>query len=88
MFRRRFLIALAEIAAALVLVAADASARVGGGSSGGSRGMRTYSAPPVTRTAPNTAAPIQRSVTQPKKPARSARRRHGRDSSAADCLAG
>jgi predicted lipid-binding transport protein (Tim44 family) len=27
--------------------------------------MRTFSAPPATRTAPNTAAPIQRSVTQP-----------------------
>jgi predicted lipid-binding transport protein (Tim44 family) len=67
MFRRRFLIALAAIAAALVLVAADANARAGGGFSGGSRGMRTFSAPPATRTAPNTAAPIQRSVTQPSK---------------------
>src|SRR4029079_877008 len=67
MFRRRFLIAFAAIAAALVLVAADANARAGGGSSGGSRGMRTFSTPPVTRTAPNTAAPIQRTVTQPSK---------------------
>jgi predicted lipid-binding transport protein (Tim44 family) len=67
MFRRRFLIALAAIAAALVLVAADANARAGGGFSGGSRGVRTFSAPPATRTAPNTAAPIQRSVTQPSK---------------------
>jgi hypothetical protein len=67
MFRRRFVIAFAAITAALVLVAADADARVGGGSSGGSRGMRTFSPPPVTRTAPNTAAPIQRSVTQPSK---------------------
>lgn len=67
MFRRRFVIALAAIAAALVLVAADANARAGGGFSGGSRGMRTFSAPPVTRTAPNTAAPIERSVTQPSK---------------------
>lgn len=67
MFRRRFLIALAAIAAALVLVASDANARAGGGFSGGSRGMRTFSAPPATRTAPNTAAPIQRSVTQPSK---------------------
>jgi predicted lipid-binding transport protein (Tim44 family) len=67
MFRRRFLIALVAIAAALVLVAADANARAGGGFSGGSRGMRTFSAPPATRTAPNTAAPIQRSVTQPSK---------------------
>lgn len=67
MFRRRFLIAFAAIAAALVLVAADANARAGGGSSGGSRGMRTFSPPSVTRTAPNTAAPIQRSATQPSK---------------------
>jgi len=67
MFRRRFLIALAAIAAALLLVAADANARAGGGFSGGSRGMRTFSAPPATRTAPTTAAPIERSVTQPSK---------------------
>lgn len=67
MFRHRFLMALAAIAAALILVAADANARAGGGSSGGSRGMRTFSTPPATRTAPNTAAPIQRSVTQPSK---------------------
>src|SRR6202158_3552524 len=64
MFRDRWLIALAAIAAAFVLVAADAQARVGGGFSGGSRGMRTFSAPPATPTAP-TAAPIQRSITQP-----------------------
>ncbi len=41
------------------------NARAGGGFSGGSRGMRTFSAPPTTRTAPNTAAPIQRTMTQP-----------------------
>ena len=67
MFRHRFLIALAAIAAALVMVAADANARAGGGFSGGSRGARTFSAPPATSTAPNTAAPIQRSVMQPSK---------------------
>jgi predicted lipid-binding transport protein (Tim44 family) len=65
MLRHRFLIAIAALAAALVLVAADANARAGGGFSGGSRGVRTFSAPPVTRTAPNTAAPIQRTITQP-----------------------
>jgi predicted lipid-binding transport protein (Tim44 family) len=42
-----------------------AFARAGGGFSGGSRGMRTFSAPSATRTAP-TAAPIQRSMTQPR----------------------
>jgi predicted lipid-binding transport protein (Tim44 family) len=65
MIRHRWMIALAAIACALVLVVADAAnARVGGGFSGGSRGVRTFSAPPATRTAPN-AAPIQRSMTQP-----------------------
>ena len=65
MFRHRFLIALAAIATALVLVAADAHARAGGGFSGGSRGLRTFSPPPSTSTAPNSAAPIQRTITQP-----------------------
>ena len=65
MFRHRFLIALAAIATALVLVAADAHARAGGGFSSGSRGFRTFSAPPSTSTAPNSAAPIQRTITQP-----------------------
>src|SRR5215469_1074868 len=64
MFRNRWLIALGAIVTALVLVSADAHARVGGGFSGGSRGMRTFSPPPATPTAP-TAAPIQRSITQP-----------------------
>lgn len=40
-----------------------ADARQGGGF--GSRGTRTYQAPPSTQTAPYTAQPIQRSVTQP-----------------------
>ncbi len=65
MIRHCWLIALAAIATALVLVASDANARAGGGFSGGSRGIRTFSAPAPTRTAPNTAAPIQRSITQP-----------------------
>src|ERR1700686_5070580 len=65
MFRHRWLIALAAIATALVLVAADAHARAGGGFSGGSRGVRTFSAPPATTTAPKAAAPIERSMTQP-----------------------
>lgn len=61
----RFLAAIAAIATVLVLVTADAHARAGGGFSGGSRGMRTFSAPPATSTAPNTAAPMQRTLTQP-----------------------
>ncbi|HEX2553668.1 MAG TPA: TIM44-like domain-containing protein [Microvirga sp.] len=49
------------LAAALVLAAGVAEARVGRGGSFGSRGGRTYDAPPVTRTAPAPASPIQRS---------------------------
>ena len=52
----------AALAAALSVGAIDAWARPGGGSSFGSRGAKTYSAPPSTRTAPS-AAPIERSVT-------------------------
>ena len=64
MFRPRWLTAFIAIAAVFVLVTADAHARGGGGFSSGSRGMRTFSAPPSTPTAP-TAAPIQNSMTQP-----------------------
>lgn len=49
------------LAAALVLAAGVAEARVGRGGSFGSRGGRTYEAPPVTRTAPAPASPMQRS---------------------------
>lgn len=66
MIRHRFVIAIAAIATAFVLAAADyADARAGRGSSAGSRGSRTYSTPAPTQTAPSTAAPVQRSVTQP-----------------------
>jgi predicted lipid-binding transport protein (Tim44 family) len=66
MLRHRWLIAFAAVATAFVLVAADyADARPSKGSSAGSRGSRTFSAPPPTATAPNAASPIQRSVTQP-----------------------
>jgi predicted lipid-binding transport protein (Tim44 family) len=52
------------LAAGFALVAADvADARVGGGRSFGSRGTKTYTAPPPTNTAPH-AAPIERSMTQ------------------------
>ena len=54
--------AVIALAAALTLVGSVAEARVGGGrSSFGSRGARTWSAPPLTRTAPDAAAPMQRS---------------------------
>jgi predicted lipid-binding transport protein (Tim44 family) len=50
------------LAAGLAIVATDvAEARIGGGKSFGSRGSRTYNAPPSTNTAPN-AAPVDRSM--------------------------
>ena len=48
--------------AALTLAPSFAEARAGGGSSFGSRGGRTYSAPPSTNTSPY-AAPMDRSMT-------------------------
>jgi predicted lipid-binding transport protein (Tim44 family) len=54
---------LAAIAAlAIALAPALAEARAGSGSSFGSRGSMTYSAPPSTNTAPS-ASPLQRSMT-------------------------
>ena len=56
---------LAAVAAlALVLQPGFALARAGGGGSMGSRGGYTFSPPPMTRTAPSYAAPIDRSLTQ------------------------
>jgi predicted lipid-binding transport protein (Tim44 family) len=48
---------------ALALLPGLAEARAGSGGSFGSRGSMTYSAPPATRTAPYSAAPMQRSLT-------------------------
>jgi predicted lipid-binding transport protein (Tim44 family) len=61
----RPLIALGAVLAAIVLIVGDLEARPSGGVSSGSRGSRTFSAPPSTPTAPNAAAPIQRTATQP-----------------------
>jgi len=69
-FRLRFrplVLGLAALAA-LALVATEADARAGGGRSSGSRGMFTNSPPPMTRTAPNAASPLERSMTQPGQP--------------------
>jgi predicted lipid-binding transport protein (Tim44 family) len=56
---------LAGFAALALLVSPGvADARAGGGHSFGSRGGFTYSAPPATRTAPYSAAPMERSLTQ------------------------
>ncbi|MGE3145143.1 MAG: Tim44-like domain-containing protein [Pseudorhodoplanes sp.] len=58
--------ALAAVAfLSVVLTAGLVDARSGGGGGFGSRGMRTWSTPPATQTAPRNAAPIERSMTQP-----------------------
>src|SRR3954451_17784876 len=62
-FRFRPMLALCAIAATLALTAVEADGRVGG--SFGSRGSRTFSAPPPTATAPKATAPINRTMTQP-----------------------
>src|SRR5436305_9643406 len=65
----RSLLVLFALLAAAAFVATDAAARAGGGSSFGSRGTRTYTPPAATQTAPNTAAPIERSMTPRSAPA-------------------
>ena len=57
-----------SLALPLISVASPADARVGGGLSSGSRGGRTFSAPPSTTTAPNAAQPFNRTITQPSRP--------------------
>src|SRR3954447_20964949 len=57
-----------SLALPLISAASPADARVGGGFSSGSRGTRTFSAPPSTSTAPGTAQPFNRSMTQPGSP--------------------
>ena len=61
-YLRPLFAALAAVAVfAVVAIEADAAPRM----NAGSRGSRTYSAPPPTATAPNAARPIERSATQP-----------------------
>lgn len=60
--KRGSLVSLA-LAALLALAPAIAEARMGGGGSFGSRGSRSWSAPPSTRTMPGTASPFERSAT-------------------------
>src|SRR5947209_7770356 len=57
-----------SLAVPLVIAISSADARIGGGGSSGSRGSRTFSAPPSTTTAPGTAAPMNRTFTQPGSP--------------------
>lgn len=56
------------VAVPLAITIEAADARVGGGGSSGSRGSRTYSAPPSTSTAPGAAQPMNRTFTQPGSP--------------------
>lgn len=64
--RARLLAAFAAFA--LVLGPALAEARPGGRSSMGSRGSRTFTPPPATRTAPDAARPMDRTFQQPTRP--------------------
>src|SRR6202166_2536708 len=57
-----------SLALPLMLTISSADARVGGGGSSGSRGARTFSAPPSTSTAPGAAQPFNRTMTQPGSP--------------------
>jgi predicted lipid-binding transport protein (Tim44 family) len=57
-----------SLALPLMLAISSADARVGGGMSSGSRGARTFSAPPSTSTAPSTAQPFNRTFAQPGSP--------------------
>src|SRR5271156_3714138 len=63
-FGFRALIAVLAVASTLARAAAPADARIGGGLSSGSRGGRSFSAPPSTSTAPS-ASPFQRTTAQP-----------------------
>src|SRR3954463_12328632 len=54
-----------SLAVPVMFAVSAADARIGGGGSSGSRGTRTFSAPPSTSTAPSAAQPMQRTITQP-----------------------
>ncbi len=61
----RPLVAILAMLTAVFVIVSDADARAGGGSSSGSRGSRSFSAPPATTTAPTTARPLERTMAQP-----------------------
>jgi len=67
MFRNRLLIAILAVTATLAFVAVEALAAPR--MNAGSRGSRTFKAPPATATSPNAARPIERSMTTPARPA-------------------
>ena len=53
------------LALPMALAISSADARIGGGGSSGSRGSRTFSAPPSTTTAPGSTSQFNRTFTQP-----------------------
>jgi predicted lipid-binding transport protein (Tim44 family) len=57
-----------SLALPLISTVPPADARIGGGFSSGSRGARTFSAPPSTSTAPGAAQPFNRTFSQPSSP--------------------
>ena len=57
-----------SLALPVMLAVSSADARIGGGFSSGSRGARTFSAPPSTSTAPGTAQPFNRTTAEPGSP--------------------
>ena len=61
-----------SVAMPLAMTVSAADARVGGGMGSGSRGSRTFAAPPSTSTAPGTAQPLNRTFSQPGSPGMSA----------------
>lgn len=63
----RPLIAFCAVLAVLAMAVVDADAR--SRMSFGSRGSKTFTAPPTTQTAPNQARPVERTMTQPSQPA-------------------
>ena len=71
--RLRPLVAFLAFAAALLVVEADAAPKM----NAGSRGDRTFQAPPPTATAPNAARPIERTMTQPVQPGATSTARPG-----------
>ena len=62
----RPLIAFCALLAVLAVAVVDADAQRG---SFGSRGSKTFTAPPTTQTAPNQARPVERTMAQPSQPA-------------------
>lgn len=72
--RRPAFMLTAMAALAFVLTPILAEARPGGSSNSGSRGSRTYAAPPPTQTAPGAAQRMDRTATQPATPAAAAAR--------------